>query len=82
MNDTLHRDLIKAYGIRIITFVTCKAGKFNVVPFAMNIGSGIALLGITTVICDIFVLYCLKSRKKYVDAKYHLVNSDDAYTVN
>ena len=73
--------MIKAYGIRFIISVSSKAGKFDIIPLTMNIGSGIALLGIATVLCDFFVIYCLKNRKIYADAKYHHVTGDDAYKV-
>ncbi|TPP63839.1 P2X purinoceptor 4 [Fasciola gigantica] len=47
-NGTLHRDLIKAYGIRFIIHAHGKAGKFNIIPLTMNIGSGLALLGLVS----------------------------------
>ncbi|KAM6315790.1 P2X purinoceptor 5 isoform 2-T2 [Podargus strigoides] len=40
-----YRTLIKAYGIRFDVMVNGKAGKFNIIPTVINIGSGLALLG-------------------------------------
>lgn len=40
------RDLIKAYGILIIFTVEAQAGRFSIVSLAINIGTGLALLGL------------------------------------
>ncbi|XP_055957799.1 P2X purinoceptor 4 isoform X2 [Patella vulgata] len=73
------RTLIKAYGIRFIVTVEGKAGKFNFVPLFLNIGSGLALLSIATIVCDIVVLYFLKARKFFKEKKYLDVKGADAY---
>ncbi|XP_046356383.2 P2X purinoceptor 4-like isoform X1 [Haliotis rufescens] len=73
------RTLVKAYGIRFILTVQGRAGKFNVVPLLLNIGSGLALLSIATIVCDVVVLYFLKARTYYRDKKYLTVTGDDAY---
>ncbi|XP_052073580.1 P2X purinoceptor 4-like isoform X2 [Mytilus californianus] len=78
-NDTEYRTLYKAFGIKFILSVTGEAGKFNLEPFLINVGSGIGLLGIATVLCDIVVLYFLKAKSLYKDKKYLQVVGDDAY---
>lgn len=70
--------MIKAYGIRFQVLVSGKAGQFNIVPLLLNIGSGIALLGIATVICDLMVMYVVKRRKYYKENKYQLVEDEEA----
>ncbi|PIO41052.1 hypothetical protein AB205_0158850 [Aquarana catesbeiana] len=45
VNETDYRTLIKAYGIRFDIMVNGKAGKFNIIPTIINIGSGLALMG-------------------------------------
>jgi P2X purinoceptor 4 len=75
----LTRDLFKAFGIRFIIKVTGTAGKFSIVPLLLNIGSGIGLLAVATVICDIIILYVLKKRKVYKEKKYLNVHAEDAY---
>ncbi|NXM01929.1 P2RX4 protein, partial [Tyrannus savana] len=40
------RTLVKAYGIRFHIVVFGKAGKFDVIPTMINIGSGLALFGV------------------------------------
>uniref|UniRef100_A0A8C3S7L5 P2X purinoceptor n=1 Tax=Chelydra serpentina TaxID=8475 RepID=A0A8C3S7L5_CHESE len=40
-----YRTLIKAYGIRFDVMVNGKAGKFNIIPTIINVGSGLALMG-------------------------------------
>ncbi|CAH1232931.1 P2RX4 [Branchiostoma lanceolatum] len=76
-NGTDYRTLIKAYGIRFDVVVSGKAGKFNIIPLTMNIGSGLALLGVATILCDIVVLYLLKKRLFYQEKKYMMVDDDD-----
>ncbi|XP_076106813.1 P2X purinoceptor 4-like isoform X2 [Mytilus galloprovincialis] len=78
-NDTEYRTLFKAFGIKFILSVTGEAGKFNLEPFLINVGSGLAILGMATVFCDIVVLYFLKARNLYKDKKYLQVVGDDAY---
>lgn len=73
------RTLIKAYGVRFIVLIKASAGKFNGVPLLLNLGSGLGLLAVATVLCDCFVLYCLKRREFYRDQKYLFVKGDDAY---
>lgn len=67
------RTLIKAYGIRFDVIVFGKAGKFDVIPTMINVGSGLALLGVATVLCDVIVLYCMKKRYYYREKKYKFV---------
>ncbi|KAL3856151.1 hypothetical protein ACJMK2_010939, partial [Sinanodonta woodiana] len=76
---TESRTLYKAYGIRFIITVQGRAGKFNFVPLMLNVGSGLALLSIATILCDIVVLYILKARSIYREKKYLEVIGDDAY---
>uniref|UniRef100_A0A663MK93 P2X purinoceptor n=1 Tax=Athene cunicularia TaxID=194338 RepID=A0A663MK93_ATHCN len=72
-NGTESRTLVKAYGIRFDIIVFGKAGKFDVIPTMINIGSGLALFGVATVLCDIVVLYCMKKRYYYREKKYKYV---------
>ncbi|NXR36131.1 P2RX4 protein, partial [Zosterops hypoxanthus] len=45
-DGTESRTLVKAYGIRFDIMVFGKAGKFDVIPTMINIGSGLALFGV------------------------------------
>lgn len=58
------RQLVKAYGILFTLDTEASARKFDVVTFFRNIGSGLALLGIASVCCDIFLLY-IHRKKEY-----------------
>jgi len=73
------RDLVKAYGLKFIVTVNAKGGKFNVVPLFLNIGSGLGLLAMATILCDIFVLYIHRRRKFFNEHKYEQVKTSDAY---
>jgi len=53
----LYRDLFKAYGIRFIIKVSGEAGKFAIVPLLLNIGSGIGLLAIVSILLFITTIY-------------------------
>ena len=73
------RTLYKTYGINFVVNVHGEAGKFSVIPTLLNLGAGLALLSITTVICDIIVLYCHKNRVYYKDKKFLNVDTEDAW---
>ena len=75
------RTLFKSYGILFVVDVQGRAGKFSFIPFFINLGAGLALLSLATVVCDIIVLYFLKDRKIYRDKKYLLVKGSDAFEV-
>eukprot|EP00794_Sanderia_malayensis_P014286 gene14287-15773_t len=75
-----HRILYKAYGIKFEVLVKGKAGKFSVVPLFLNLGSGLALLGIATIWCDIIVLYFLKNKDVYRHHKYHQIEDGNEPT--
>jgi len=70
------------YGLKILIEVEGEAGKFNIVPLMLNVGSGLALMGLATIICDLIVLYCLTSRDVYKEMKYKVVQASDAFFVD
>ncbi|CAL8085893.1 unnamed protein product [Calicophoron daubneyi] len=72
-NGIRKRNLIKAYGIQFFITVYGTGGKFNVLTFSMNLGSGLALLGIATVLCDMIVLNTTRKRALYRKAKVDLI---------
>uniref|UniRef100_A0A673GGK5 P2X purinoceptor n=1 Tax=Sinocyclocheilus rhinocerous TaxID=307959 RepID=A0A673GGK5_9TELE len=47
-DGTETRTLIKGYGIRFDVLVFGQAGKFNIIPTLLNIGAGLALLGLVS----------------------------------
>jgi P2X purinoceptor 4 len=65
----MYRNLFKAYGIRFIIKVSGKAGKFGIVPLLQNIGSGVGLLALASVLCDIILLHTGKKRHIYKQKK-------------
>ncbi|XP_012581627.1 PREDICTED: P2X purinoceptor 5 isoform X4 [Condylura cristata] len=67
------RTLIKAYGIRFDVMVVGKAGKFNIIPTIINVGSGVALMGIGSFFCDLVLIYFIKKSHFYRDKKYEKV---------
>ncbi|KAM5181469.1 P2X purinoceptor 5 isoform 2-T2 [Mantella aurantiaca] len=73
VNDMDYRTLIKAYGIRFDIMVNGKAGKFNIIPTIINIGSGLALMGAGAFFCDLVLLYVIKRSNFYRDKKFEEV---------
>ncbi|XP_015906759.2 P2X purinoceptor 4 [Parasteatoda tepidariorum] len=72
------RTLYKAYGMKFIVMAQGRGGKFNPVPLLLNVGSGLGLLAVATILCDIVVLYLLKKRDYYKAMKYQSVADDTA----
>ncbi|KAG9487737.1 hypothetical protein GDO78_007497 [Eleutherodactylus coqui] len=64
------RTLMKIYGIRFDVLVFGTAGKFDIIPTMINIGSGVALLGVATVLCDIIIFHFFKKRYYYREKKF------------
>lgn len=75
INGTEHRDLYKAYGLRIVFTVTGKAGKFHVIPLMNAIGSGLGVLSLSVVLADCLVKNF--STKKLPVSKYKKVQTDE-----
>ncbi|XP_059086038.1 P2X purinoceptor 4-like isoform X2 [Tigriopus californicus] len=69
------RSLYKLYGIKFIITVEGRGGKFNLKNMILNIGSGLALLGVTTIICDFLLLY-VKERRVVKQKKYDYVTPE------
>ncbi|XP_053938603.1 P2X purinoceptor 6 isoform X3 [Cuculus canorus] len=66
----LYRTLLKLYGIRFDISVHGQAGKFSIIPAAVSFGTGIALFGTATVICDLVLLYLDKEADLYWKEKF------------
>ena len=63
----MYRTRVKAYGLKFVIVVTGRAGKFNIVPLFIKIGSGIGLLSIATIIADLTIMFFYKAKPKYQD---------------
>lgn len=72
--STTSRNLYKMFGIRIIFQVTGEARKFSVLALTTTLGSGVALLGISSLIADYVMMYILPEKKVYADHKFHDVD--------
>ncbi|XP_042297393.1 P2X purinoceptor 6 [Sceloporus undulatus] len=64
------RSLLKLYGIRFDISVHGQAGKFSIIPTAVNLGTGAAFLGAATVVCDLVLLYLDTKAEFYRSEKY------------
>ncbi|XP_077164030.1 P2X purinoceptor 6 isoform X2 [Paroedura picta] len=65
-----YRSLLKLYGIRFDISVHGQAGKFSIVPTAVNLGTGAALLGAASVVCDLVLLYLDTKAEFYWSKKF------------
>ncbi|XP_064461376.1 P2X purinoceptor 4-like [Ornithodoros turicata] len=78
-NETT-RTLVKAYGITFAILVQGRAGKLSPIPIAINLGSGLGLMVVATIFCDLVVVHCLRKRKLYKAKKYKFVSSEEHFT--
>lgn len=69
-----YRDLYKVYGIRFDIMVNGQAGKFNIIPTIIAIGSGLALLGLGAFVCDMILLYMMNTSSLYREKKFEIIN--------
>ena len=51
---------LQAYGLKFIINVEGLAWKFSLKNTVLNVGNGLALLGITTLICEFVLTYFIK----------------------
>ncbi|KAL3057121.1 hypothetical protein OYC64_007580 [Pagothenia borchgrevinki] len=65
-----YRSLFKVYGVRFNIMVHGKAGMFSIIPTAINVGSGLALMGAGAFFCDMVLLYLMKKSDSYRERKF------------
>lgn len=80
INGVETRQLVKAYGILFLVTTDATAAAFDIATTLLNIGSGIGLLTLASVICDIVVLYIHKSKAAFKQHKYERLNADGSYS--
>lgn len=68
--------MFKAYGIRFEILTSGRGSKFSIVPLALNIGSGLGLLALATLICDFILLYFTSHKDVYNKKKYLYVKEE------
>ncbi|XP_077403800.1 P2X purinoceptor 5 isoform X2 [Vanacampus margaritifer] len=73
-NGETFRTLYKVYGIRFDIMINGRAGKFNIIPTIIAIGSGVALLGIGAFVCDMILLYMMNTSSFYRNKKFEIIN--------
>ncbi|XP_077361260.1 P2X purinoceptor 5 [Festucalex cinctus] len=73
-NGETFRTLYKVYGIRFDIMINGQAGKFNIIPTIIAIGSGVALLGIGAFVCDMILLYMMNTSSFYRNKKFEIIN--------
>lgn len=73
-NGETYRTLYKVYGIRFDIMINGQAGKFNIVPTIIAIGSGVALLGAGAFACDMILLYMMNTSSFYRERKFEIIN--------
>lgn len=71
-----YRTLYKVYGIRFDIMINGRAGKFNIVPTVIAIGSGLALMGAGAFACDMILLYMMNTSSYYRERKFEIIQKD------
>ncbi|XP_020820340.1 P2X purinoceptor 5 isoform X1 [Phascolarctos cinereus] len=72
-NGVEFRTLMKVYGIRFDVLVNGKAGKFNIIPMVINVGTSMALMGAGAFFCDLVLIYLIKKSHFYREKKFEQV---------
>jgi hypothetical protein len=67
------RFLYKMYGVRIVFQVTGEARKFSLIALTTTLGAGLALLSLSSLIADYFMVYLHPKKELYSDHKYESV---------
>ena len=81
----LNDNCLKAYGIKFIITVDGLARKFSLKNTVLNVGNGLALLGITTVLCEFVLMYFIKVEITWNLLQLHLImilKVDHTFAVN
>ncbi|XP_055348450.1 P2X purinoceptor 4-like isoform X2 [Paramacrobiotus metropolitanus] len=72
------RYLYKHTGIRIVFNVDALARKFSLVQTTINIGSGLGLLGVATILCDFMLYHCVGPDDRAFHSHATTVDAGDA----
>ncbi|KAF6771114.1 hypothetical protein AHF37_09084 [Paragonimus kellicotti] len=65
VDSSQSRVVLHTTGIVFLIRATGVAGKFNLLQFTMRFGSGLALLGGATIVCDLIAFHFLHDRDRY-----------------
>ena len=69
------RTLFKAHGLKFLLNVKGQAGKFDLTKTIIIVVTGIGLMGLANILCDILVLNCSSTfRKEVMEKKYEAIN--------
>ncbi|XP_074493282.1 P2X purinoceptor 4b [Sebastes fasciatus] len=70
------RTMIKAYGIRFDVIVFGTAGKFGIAPTIVNLGAALSFLSLVPLVCDWFMVTCMRKRDLYIKQKVTYLSED------
>jgi len=76
VNGTEYRALTHMVGIRLIVSVQGKAGRFSLPALSTTLGSGLALVGVGTLVCDVLMQYVLPQRNSFLSKKFEEIEDD------
>jgi hypothetical protein len=71
------RQLIKMYGLRIVIIIVGSGGKFDLAALLTNIGAGIGLLAVASLVADFAAVNLLGAKDLYERAKFRQVEVND-----
>lgn len=76
------RTTLKAYGIKFVLETQGRAGKFDLIPTFLNIGAGLGLMALASIISDLVVSGLANSRNQYKENKYEYIEGEDSFQIN
>ena len=72
------RTLVKAYGIKFLLNVGGLAGKFNLKNTVILLVTGLGLLGLSNILCDLALLHCSpRIQEEVMRKKFETVRQED-----
>jgi len=73
----IERILIKRVGVRILFDLEGVAGRFDLSVLTISLGSGLAILGLATVITDYIMIRCVKHHDQYYERQGEYIKLSD-----
>jgi hypothetical protein len=70
---------LQAYGLKFIINVEGLARKFSLKNTVLNVGNGLALLGITTLICEFVLTYFIKVSNSFKHREHLVFRAKHVY---
>lgn len=78
LNNTATRLLRKKTGVLVEVQLAGRGRRFSIIALLTKVGAGLALLGVSRVLCDAVIMYVHKYKEYYTHYKFFVVDDADA----